>query len=206
MNPQKLLLVELNEVPYRVIDTYCRDRPDSNLARVMAASTQYETVTEDRLALDPWISWATLHRGVNDEMHQILHLGQVAEEVDQQFPPIWRILQERGLRVGVFGSLHSSNLPPGVEDYAFYLPDYFDAHVFAHPAGLLPFQELNLAMTRQSARNVTRKVPVGAFAKFLATAPAQGLKLDTVFDSAAHIARETLDHSLRIRQIGRAHV
>jgi len=200
LNKEKLLLVELNEVPYKVLDTYAQERPRSNLARLMAAGAQYDTVTEDKLALDPWISWATLHRGVNDEKHQILHLGQVVEETDQQFPPVWRTLREHGLKVGVFGSLHSSNLPPDVAEYDFYLPDYFDAQLFAHPAALMPFQELNLAMTRQSARNVTRKVPLGAFARFLATAPSQGLTLSTVSDSISHLAREAVNHSLRIRR------
>jgi hypothetical protein len=200
MVQKKLILVELNEVPYRVIDAYCRERPRSTLAKLLSHCTQYQTVTEDKLALDPWISWPTLHRGVNDETHQILHLGQVDEEIDRKFPPIWQLLKQRGLQVGVFGSLHSSSVPADANQYSFYLPDYFDSRVFAHPDGLRAFQELNLLMTRQSARNVTRKLPVGSFAKFLATAPSLGLTLSTVADSAAHLVSETFDRSLRIRR------
>jgi len=197
---RKILLIELNEVPYSVIDSYCRERPQSALAGLLTRCAQYQTVTEDKLTLDPWTSWPTLHRGVNDENHHILHLGQVDEETDRRFPPIWRMLKERGLDVGVFGSLHSSCVPADAHEYDFYLPDYFDSKVFAHPHSLRAFQELNLTMTRQSARNVARKLPVTAFAKFLATAPISGLTLSTVGESAAHLIRETFDRSLRIRR------
>jgi Type I phosphodiesterase / nucleotide pyrophosphatase len=197
---RKMLLIELNEVPYRVLDVYCRERPASALAKLLPRSLQHRTTTEDRLALDPWISWPSLHRGVTDETHQILHLGQPIDDVDERYPPIWRLLKERGLKVGVFGSLHSSNVPADVSDYSFYLPDYFGSELFAHPSSLAPFQALNLAMTRQSARNVTRKVPLGTFARFLANAPNSGLTLSTALDSAAQLVRETVDRSVRIRR------
>jgi hypothetical protein len=196
----KLILIELNEVPFRVMDAFCRERPDSTLAQILRRSQQFETITADRLALDPWISWPTLHRGVPDEQHNILHLGQVLTETDRKYPPIWRLLKERGLRVGVFGSLHSSSLPPDVREYDFYLPDYFDQEAFAHPPELLAFQELNLSMTRESARNVTRRIPLKSVAKVLASAPALGLRLSTLADSAMHLARETVNRGLRIRR------
>lgn len=200
MTQRKLILVELNEVPYRVIDWYTRERPGSTLARILPQCGQYQTLTEDKIALDPWISWPTLHRGVNDETHGILHLGQADEESDSRFPPVWRLLRARGLEVGVFGSLHSSCIPADASDYRFYLPDYFDAKVFAQPASLRPFQELNLLMTRQSARNVTRKMPLRTLARFLATAPASGLRLATLADSAGQLVSETFDRSSRIRR------
>ena len=163
---KNIILFEINEVPFRVIDQYCDMRPQSTLARVLSRSRQYETVTEDSLALDPWISWPTMHRGVPDEKHQILHLGQVLDEVDVQYPPIWRLLKQAGVSVGVFGSLHSSAVPDDAADYSFYVPDCFDNEVYAQPRSLETFQEFNLRMTRDSARNVSRKLPVGAAAKF----------------------------------------
>jgi hypothetical protein len=196
----KVILVELNEVPYRVIDAYCKRRPYSALARVLDQSEQFETVTEDKYVLDPWVSWPTLHRGVTDETHNILHLGQVLTETDVRYPPIWRLLRERGARVGVFGSLHSSSIPADVQEYCFYLPDYFDSEVFAHPARLRPFQELNLAMTRQSARNVTRRIPLSAVAKFIASARQMGITASTVKSSLGQLAGEVFNPASRIRR------
>jgi Type I phosphodiesterase / nucleotide pyrophosphatase len=197
---RKLILLELNEVPYRVIDSYCQQRPKAMLTKMLCMSKQFETVTEDRLALDPWVSWPTLHRGVNDEEHNILHLGQVVSETDEKFPPIWQLLKRQGLRVGIFGSLHSSTRPSDAYDYSFYLPDYFDGAAFAHPANLESFQELNLSMTRQSARNVTRRIPAALALKFAAQAPMIGLKLSTFVDAVCHLVRETFDDNLRIRR------
>jgi len=197
---KKLILLELNEVPFRVIDAYCQLRPTATLTKMLSMSRQYTTVNEDRLVLDPWVSWPTLHRGVNDEEHNILHLGQLIAETDERFPPIWQLLKDKGLRVGVFGSLHSSSRAADVREYSFYLPDYFDGAAFAHPAALGAFQELNLSMTRQSARNVTRKIPVSSALRFVAQAPMIGLKLSTFVDSASHLVREVFDSSLRIRR------
>jgi hypothetical protein len=196
----KVILLELNEVPYRVIDAYCIRRPRSQLASLIKKSRQFETYTEDKLALDPWISWPTFHRGVNDEVHSILHLGQVLSDADAKFPPIWRLIKQGGKRVGVFGSLHSSNIPGNVQEYSFYVPDYFDAESFAHPDSLRPFQELNLAMTRQSARNVTRKIPLVAVAKLIAMAPRIGLRAATLASSLAQLATEVIKPRLRIRR------
>jgi hypothetical protein len=109
-------------------------------------------------------------------------------------------LKRHGVRVGVFGSLHSSNLPDDVREYCFYLPDYFDNEVFAHPPELTAFQELNLRMTRQSARNVVRQIPLVSTARFIAAAPKLGLRLATIAASISHLFRESFDKTLRIRR------
>lgn len=197
---KNIILFEINEVPFRVIDQYCHMRPQSTLARVLSRSRQYETVTEDSLALDPWISWPTMHRGVPDEKHQILHLGQVLDEVDEQYPPIWRLLKQAGVSVGVFGSLHSSAVPEDAADYSFYVPDCFDNEVYAQPRSLETFQEFNLRMTRDSARNVSRKLPVGAAAKFALNAPVLGLSARTTASVVRHLAKESFNKDLKIRR------
>jgi hypothetical protein len=198
MDP-KLILFEINEVPYRVLETYSRAHPRSALSRMLRKGVQFETFTEDRLALDPWISWPTLHRGVNDEMHGILHLGQVIDDADAKYPPIWRILKQQGLQVGVFGSLHSSNVPDDAAEYSFYVPDYFATTPFAHPRRLQPFQEMNLVMTRASARNVVRSVPRAAL-RFIASLPGLGIRSSTLLDTTRQLLREVFDSSLRIRR------
>jgi hypothetical protein len=198
--PRKLILLELNEVPFRVIDAYCALRPDSTLATILPRCAQYLTDTQDQLALDPWVSWPTLHRGVTDASHAVLHLGQADEASDRAFPPIWRLLKAHGLSVGVFGSLHSSSIPADATQYSFYLPDYFAATDFAHPRELVSFQSLNLAMTRESARNVRRSFPPATLAAFLRHLPSSGVSWATLTDSVAQLWRELFNKSLRIRR------
>jgi hypothetical protein len=197
---KNVVLIELNEVPYQVIDYFCRNRPDSVLNTMLEHASQFLTTCEDKVELDPWISWPTLHRGVNDDQHGIYHLGQILSRADRDFPPIWRILAEQGHHVGVFGSVHSNQIPPSMDGYDFYVPDFFDDKTFAYPDFLLPFQRFNLGMTRRSARNVDTSVPLGLAGDFIASLPKLGLSLGTVRSIVSQLLKERKEPRLRIRR------
>ncbi len=196
----RAILLEANEIPFRVLDDYVRENPTSHLAAMMQASKQLDTVCEDQIELDPWISWATLHRGVIDEQHGILHLGQSLEVPDQRYPPIWRLLSAHGLRVGVMGSLHSSHIPDDVRSYAFYVPDFFANESFAHPAEVTAFQKFNLMMTRMSARNVDSGLPLRPAAEFLRFYLTHGMSRSTVTTTVKELLSERRYPHLRCRR------
>jgi hypothetical protein len=198
--PRKVILFEMNEVPYRVLDDFVRRHPHSSLAGIMAGARQFETVCEDQVELDPWISWATLHRGVIDEQHGIRHLGQSIESADRRYPPIWELLAHSGRRVGVFGSLHSAKIPLALDNYAFYVSDFFADEVFAHPPELRAFQEFNLQMTRRSARNVDGAIPLRAAAAFLRNYVQSGIHWATVTRIAAALCAERIWTHLKTRR------
>ena len=198
---KKIILFELNEVPFRILDNYVSSRPHSFLAKFLSKSRQYETFTEDNIALDPWISWPTFHRGVNDEQHGILHLGQVADqEIDDRFPPIWKRLRQAGASVGVFGSLNTAITQESLREYAFYLPDYFAGDASAYPETLLNFHRFNLELTRKSARNVSRGIPWKGSFGFLDATIRGGLRPDTVFELSSQIVSEVVNKQKRIRR------
>ena len=125
--PRKIILFELNEVPWCIVDDHVARRPDGALALMLRRSAQYETVAADTGHLSPWRTWPSVHRGVPDERHLIGDLGQDHVAADEAYPPVWQLLHERGARVGVGGSLHSSPPPADMQTYAFYLPDAFAA-------------------------------------------------------------------------------
>jgi hypothetical protein len=197
---RKVLLFEMNEVPYRILDDFVGRHPRSHLAGIMARARQFETVCEDQLELDPWTSWPTLHRGVIDEQHRVRHLGQSLDAADLRYPPIWDLLARHGRSVGVFGSLHSSKLPPALDNYAFYLPDFFADECFAHPRELRAFQEFNLLMTRRSARNVDQAVPLRAAMAFLLDYARRGLSGSTLARLAAALAAERVNPHRKSRR------
>jgi hypothetical protein len=180
LKQRKIILFEMNEVPFKVIEYFVRKNPNSVLATFLSSSKQFNTVCEDQVELDPWISWPTLHRGVIDQQHRIFHLGQSLEDANKMFPPVWELLSENGLKVGVFGSLHSSAIPSKLENYSFYLPDVFDDNGFAYPESLKSFQKLNLLMTRESARNVSSNIPVKEALTFFVKYVNQGINLNTL--------------------------
>ena len=186
---RKIIFFELNEVPFRIIDYYIQKYPNSVLAQKLPQCYQYETHAVDSV-LSPWITWATLHRGVAATHHTIHHFNQNLTKINQQFPPIWQILSSNGIKTGVFGSLHSYPLPDNLENYSFYVPDSFATNSQCFPENLSVFQEFNLAMARNSARNVSSQVPVKATLKLLNHLPKFGLRVPTLIDTAKQLLTE----------------
>ena len=186
----KIILFELNEVPFRVIDYFCLSNPASTLARLMPLLHQYESYSEDMSSLSPWKTWPTTHRGVIDEKHLLHDFGQDLTEVDKAYPPLWKILAQHGIKSGVFGSLHSYPMPESLENYTFYFPDTFAAGSECFPDTLSTFQAFNLEMARESARNVSRRVPWKSAMHVIAKSPALGLKVSTYGKVGKHLISE----------------
>jgi hypothetical protein len=197
---RKIVLFEMNEVPFKVIDYFISKNKDSNLAKILDSSKQLTTVCEDQVELDPWISWPTLHRGVIDQQHKIFHLGQSLEIANQMFPPVWQLIAEKNFKVGVFGSLHSSSIPSEMGNYCFYVPDFFDDKIFSYPNSLESFQRFNLTMTRQSARNVSTKVPFKEALLFFLEYLRQGISISTLKLVASQLFAELSRPYLKSRR------
>lgn len=189
----KIILFELNEVPYKIIHHFCKLYPGSNLAKLLAHGRKYETYAEDQGHLSPWITWPTVHRGVTNEKHLISDFGQNLDEQEKQFPPIWNILAKQGLKVGLFGSLHTYPLPANVEDFSFYVPDTFAAGSECFPKKLEVFQNFNLSMARESSRVVNKKIPAKEALQFLRHLPDLGFRFKTATDLAFHMVDERVN-------------
>jgi hypothetical protein len=197
---KKIILFELNEVPLRVIDQFCRWSPRSALARRLGDCYQYETFTEDVGHLSPWTTWPTLHRGVPDSRHLIANFGQDMRAVNKDFPPLWELLARHGVQTGICGSLHSYPMPTDLNHYAFYLPDTFAAGSECFPNRLATFQDFNLRMARDSALNVSEKLPWQTALNVLAAAPGLGLRLQTLVDVGVQLVSERLQAWRKIRR------
>ena len=197
---RKIILFELNEVPFKILDQFCQSRPNSTMARRLPGCFQYQTHTQEISSLSPWITWPSVHRGVNDERHMIRNFGEDLTEVDKFFPPVWEMLRSKGVSVGICGTLHTYPVPKNLQDLSFYLPDTFAAGSECFPQNLVLFQEFNLQMARESARNVARGVPWMGALKMLAHAPDLGFKLQTLTDVAGQLFLERVDKSRTVRR------
>lgn len=189
----KIILFELNEVPYKVIHHFCKLYPESNLAKVLSKGRKYETFAEDRGHLSPWITWPTVHRGVTNEKHFISDFGQDLNEQEKQYPAIWNMLAKKGVKVGLFGSLHTYPLPESAENFSFYVPDTFAAGSECFPKKIETFQKFNLAMARDNSRVVNNKIPGKEAINFLMKLPEMGLRFRTATDLAAQLVDERLN-------------
>ncbi len=186
---RKILLCELNEVPMRVFSHFAEKHPDSNLANILPASTFAKTLTTDEGHLHPWTTWPTLHRGVNNLHHKIKDFGENLTDQNEQYPSIWDILAKAGIKVGVFGSIHSYPLPPNYRDFSFYLPDIFANSDECYPETLRPFHSFNLDMSRTSGRNSQIAIDKSKAISFALSCARLGVKPGTF----ASLAKQLLD-------------
>lgn len=195
----KIILFELNEVPWRVIDDFIAERPQSCLARLLPGMRTFRTYAEDT-TLSPWITWPSLHRGVGDEQHTVSDFGQDLAEVNAAYPSVWELLARHGVPTGVCGSLHTYPLPSNVGSYRFFIPDVFAAGSECFPRDIEAFQDFNLEMSRASARNVSTAVPWQKAWRLLAGAAGLGLKPRTLLDVGLQIADERRRKWVRVRR------
>ncbi|HVF48266.1 MAG TPA: hypothetical protein VNA17_11930 [Pyrinomonadaceae bacterium] len=196
----KLILFELNEVPIRIVDYFRGARPSSWIARNYTKLKKFTTVSENQGHLSPWNTWPTVHRGVSNDRHFIADFNQDLSEVDREFPPIWQLLSRSGIRTGLFGSLHSYPLPSDLSGYDFYIPDVFAAGSECFPDRVEAFQEINLRLSRGSARNVDPGVPYGDVLKGLRGFRGLGFRLGTIADVGGQIVQEKLDPWKTVRR------
>jgi hypothetical protein len=186
----KIILFELNEVPQKIVEYYILTQPNSWLAKNYAVLKKFNSYTENPGQLNPWNTWPTLHRGVDSSQHGILDLNQNLEQQNKNFPAIWQVLAENKISTGVFGSLHSYPLPIKLSDYAFYVPDVFAQSPECWPKKVETFQEINLGLSRKSARNVSRQVPKKALINLALKAPSLGIKTSTIKNIGQHLLQE----------------
>lgn len=200
MSNRKIILFELNEVPYRVLDRYRDQHPDGAIARILARGKQFESIAADSGFLCPTKTWPTIHRGVDNEKHGLTNFGQDLTEVDRAFPPLWKILADCGVKVGVFGSLFTFPMPSNLQNYQFYMPDSFASSSDAHPQAFEAFQRFNLKMSRASMRNVSGGVDVSSAVGLVPHVGALGFTTGTAARIAGQLLLERRDPRMKTRR------
>ena len=161
---RRLFVLELNEVPLRVLRWHADRNPDSATARLLSQSAVGQSVAAEPLPRDlyPSQSWASLSTGVPFSDHGVFWYGdpKLAE-----FPMYWQAAAQAGVSTGLVGVLHSSPLRTQCEAAAirFAIPDSFAADSDTLPATLTSLQEFNLSMTRSNSRVVTNTSPVASY-------------------------------------------
>ncbi|MFM0208835.1 hypothetical protein PQQ96_15630 [Paraburkholderia sediminicola] len=193
-----LIVYELNEVPWRIVDWYISHRPHSQLAQILPRSLSYTTVTHDQGELHPWSTWPTVHRGVYNDKHHIRFINQDLSTASE-FPPIWEILAEKGYRVGVFGSLQSYPAPSD-KKYSFYIPDTFAQSPETYPSKYSIFQEINLRQTALDgavAKDVSLKGTLVTDAMKLSFI---GVRPPTFIKLATQLVKERTNNDYRARR------
>ena len=186
---KKLIIYELNEVPLKVLKKYIKINPQSNFAKLCKEGFLKETITQDQGELHPWSTWPTVHRGVNNNIHQIQFINQNLD-FSKNWPPIWEVLLKNNISTGIFGSLQS--YPPIKNDLvAFYLPDTFSPEPDAIPKKLIEFQKFNLFLTGKN-KAISRKINLKDYIKFFNLVIKGYFEFRTIFLLGKHIFMEII--------------
>lgn len=167
----RLIVLEVNELPRRVLEWWGDRTPDSPLWALASEGTVTETVLDEKLPRDlyPSQSWASVGMGVPWEKHQVFWYG---DPKPSEFPFYWQAAAAAGRTVGLVGVLHSSPLAVQCADpnIVFSVPDCFASDDHARPSQLGPLQQLNLRLSKQSARVASVKPSLDDFGGVLSFA------------------------------------
>lgn len=144
---RSVILYELNEVPWRVVDLYTAERRSSTLASVIASGLSLTTENHDPVPLQPWRTWPTFHASMYTGDHNSFDLGQ--DPSTFRGIPLWDVVEAAGLPVGLFGPLQSWP-SRAFEHGGFFVPDTFSRTPDTFPEELGRFQRFNTTMTREN--------------------------------------------------------
>ncbi len=141
---RRVLLLELNEITSTILDPMLARGQLPAFAKLKREGAWGEPTSVERPPyLDPWITWVTVHTGVDRGVHGASVLEQDASTL--RAPRTWQYAAKAGLSVGVFGSI-SAHPPEPVE--GFMVPGPFAPTSATFPAELSPIQDLNRGQTR----------------------------------------------------------
>ena len=192
-----IILYELNEVPRALIEKYIQLRPQSTIAEILNHSNLFDTFTNDVGELHPWTTWPTIHRGVNNNLHNIQYINQELK-INNKYPPIWDILQKNEISVGVYGSLQS--YPPIKSQLIkFFLPDTFSPDSDAFPEQLEEFQRFNLAICKDN-KAVSNPIKPILYLEFLNLLAKDLISLKSCFKTIKHITSEIYSSKYKSRR------
>lgn len=195
-----LIIYELNEVPRKIFEHFSYISPESSWALFFNKAKKFETIAADVGHLSPWTTWPTVHRGVRDSEHEIKDFGQSLGNVNKEYPPIWELLANNDLNVGLFGSLHSFPVPKNLNGYKFYVPDTFAAGSECFPKKLSIFQEFNLNMAKLNSREVGSNLDKLGAIKLALNSFSLGIKIKTLNDTFKQIVDEKVDSNKTVRR------
>lgn len=190
MKNQKAIVVEINEVPLKVLYHYQQLKPNSNIAQLLQESLVLKTEAKDvdESFLYPSQTWGSLNTGTGYDLHQIHWYNDPKPEC---YPLYWKIVAQSGLNVGLINTLHSSPADSYIShsNYQFVIPDCFAGNNLTKPEIYQDFQALNTSATSENGRTASLKFPRQKALATLVKSPALGIKSKTLLDAAGLVAK-----------------
>ncbi|MFO0758040.1 MAG: hypothetical protein U0359_16205 [Byssovorax sp.] len=154
--PRKVLLLEFNEINWTIIDPMIAKGKLPTFARLRAEGTTASPESVDQVPhLDPWVTWVTVHTGVDRSVHGATVLEQDVASIKAR--RTWQYAVEAGKSIGVFGSI--SAYPPYPVP-GFMVPGPFAPSSQTFPPYLEPVQALNRKYTEVHSKRGKEDSPL----------------------------------------------
>lgn len=186
MGRGRVLLLEMNELSPDLLHRFLREGRLPGFARMRRESLVRETAAAERAPLlEPWIQWVTLHTGLSQAEHGVLHLDEGARVPGAN---VWEEAAREGLPVWVCGAMNARSVP-GLKGAL--LPDPWTTDVAPEPAELQPFARFVQSQV-QEYTNERRRPDLRATARFGAFVAGHGLSFATARAIALQLATERL--------------
>jgi len=187
---RRTIQIELNELSPKLIDEFIAAGELPNFRRLRDSSEIFITDASDETSLEPWTQWPTLHTGIPDREHGIMHLGEANRVAGRG---IAHELAAAGLRVGVFGTM---NMDYGQLD-GFVVPDPWNPDATPHPEGLRAFTNFVGSAVQENSANRLDKRAALPFLSFLVR---HGLTVSTAKRAIRQLVSERRDSGLKWRR------
>lgn len=116
---KKLILLELNEINFDVVQAYVNRFPGKFAAlEKLLKGPRVRTLSETRYEeIEPWIQWVSVHSGLTYEEHKVFRLGDI---VGTQVPQLFEKVEQNGFRVGAISPMNAENR---LKKPAYFVPD-----------------------------------------------------------------------------------
>ncbi len=114
-----LILLELNEVNFDVVDRYISDFPGKFKGlELLLSQTRTQTIAEENYSeLEPWIQWVSVYSGMSYSEHSIYRLGDIVGSGVKQ---IFEAIENFGFKVGCISPMNAENR---LNNPAYFIPD-----------------------------------------------------------------------------------
>ena len=144
------VVLEVNEIPLKVLDKFILENPESNLSKLKyRITTLANDLPEDELY--PSQTWASINTGLPFSQHRVKWFS---DELNTE-ELYWQKLQKLGYRTTIVGSLHTSPASNFLkEDHNFdvFIPDFFSKDKTTFPRNYEDFQNFNIDATNENRR------------------------------------------------------
>lgn len=120
---KKLILLELNEINFKVLKCYLDQYPDRFPGFIKLFKCQNITTTSELNYdhLEPWIQWPSVHLCKTYDEHKIFRLGDIVHSNHEQ---IFEQIEREGFKVGVISAMNAVNR---LQNASYFIPDPWTA-------------------------------------------------------------------------------